>query len=54
MAEPTIVVAACGCRFKIVSSSPEHITGALELDAICVLHSQARTAYLVAKERAHE
>lgn len=46
MSEPTILVAECGCRFKIVSSLPVLRAGTLALDAICVPHSQERTKYL--------
>lgn len=44
--DPTIVVAECGCRFKVVSSLPVLETGSLQLVTICVPHSHARTKYL--------
>ena len=48
---PTIIEAECGCRFKVVSNLLVLTTGALELDAICLLHSNERTKYLEQKER---
>ncbi len=45
--EPTIMVAECGCRYKIVSALSKIGTkmyARWELDAICVPHSHERTA----------
>ncbi len=44
--EPTIIIAECGCRFKVVSSLPVLVTGTLEPDAVCVPHSHERTKHL--------
>ncbi len=46
MAEPTIILADCGCRFKAVANLPKFDTGSLALVNPCVAHSQARTKYL--------
>ncbi len=46
MAEPTVVFADCGCRFKVVANLPLFDTGSLVLANPCVAHSQARTKYL--------
>ena len=46
MAEPTMVLADCGCRFKAVTNLPKYDTGSLVLANPCVRHSQDRTKYL--------
>lgn len=48
--KPTIVEAECGCRFKVVSRAPVFTQGVLQLESICVPHSQERTKRL---EEAH-
>lgn len=47
--EPTIIVAKCDCRYKVVSAlskiAPD-MYARWELDTICVPHSQERTKIL--------
>ncbi len=47
----TIVAAECGCRFKVVSALPIFTQAILELESICVPHSQERTKWLAAEPK---